>query len=376
MATLAVRPAAKLPLAGSRLNSDTAKTDVVVAAVGAVDAAARRPRDARENQSSKRRTYEAARRPRDARVVAPGPAAQDAARAGVTAHPSRAVGRSALVVFVPIALRPLPDVTQHVVQSPRIGPFALDWMCPRPCMRVLLLRPTGTVVTVNEFKINSAVAAVPGHRIERRGVVLTQNRQIARVDRRPGSRPAGVFPLRFAGQRQIETGKPFVNLAKEALNVIPTHLLHRPGQTLESARIIPHHGFPHALRAGRVKQPVAVGQGDLMAGTFVIVTTRFTFWRTHPEPPRRNPAQAFSDFLQGEFNENAIPILSPTAGPVGWAASGQRMPGVVDDGYVHGGLRLNPDTAKANVVAAEIEMGRVASRRLHGACVVVPGSAA
>ena len=38
-------------------------------------------------------------------------AAQDTARAGVAVFPGRAVGRSALIVVVPMVLRPFPDIT-------------------------------------------------------------------------------------------------------------------------------------------------------------------------------------------------------------------------------------------------------------------------
>src|SRR5512135_2576770 len=114
-------------------------------------------------------------------------------------------------------------------------------------------------------------------------------------------------------------------MAETSLYIVPTHLFHGPGWTLESARVITHHRLPQRLGGGGIEQPEPLGQGYLMAGTFIVVAARLAFWRSHPEPSRRNPAQPLSDLQPGEFDENTITILPPTAGPARRIAVGQGM---------------------------------------------------
>ena len=118
---------------------------------------------------------------------------------------------------------------------------------------------------------------------------------------------------------------------------MPAHGFHRLGRVFEPAWILAHHRFPQGLGAGGVGQPETFDQRGLMARSFIIIAARLLFRRTHPEPPRRYPAQLLGDLLQGELDEDAVTVLPPAAGPAGRATGRQRVPGGVDDGgSVHG----------------------------------------
>ena len=107
-----------------------------------------------------------------------------------------------------------------------------------------------------------------------------------------------------------------------------------------SAVAVKHH-LSHS-GAGCVEQPESLTERDPMAGTLIVIAARLLFRRTHPEPSRRYPAQPLGDLLQSELDEDAVTVLPPTAGPVGWATGGQRMPGGVDDGgSVHDQFMVN-----------------------------------
>ena len=235
-------------LAGLAPNSGTAKAEVGDAEVGGVRAAERRPHVARASCPRTRRAGHGPRR-----------------------RPANPVGsvRASSIVIPHAVLAPFPDIAEHVVQAPGIGLLELDRA--RPCLgvRVLLLRPIRTVVTVCSGRNRPRCC-----------------RHTRRWDRAPGrcARPgspdrrckcAVSVPARQAyshcaslGSARSRSGIRPLMLLQKILRVVPTHLLHRPGRALEPARVLLHHRFPQRLGAGRVEQPVAFGQRDWMAGMF------------------------------------------------------------------------------------------------------------
>lgn len=160
-----------------------------------------------------------------------------------------------------------------------------------------------------------------------------------------------------------------------------------------------------------------------MAGAFILPSALLLLRRPHPEPPRRHPAQALGHVLQGEFDEDAPPILPqplaqrggrPAANGCqavsmmrafmaghGWRGNGRpaRVRGASApatdtpaafgfrrfernawDGGLFGfgpsGPIVSSETAKTEVVVAVVGVVVVAVRRPHVARVVVPGPAA
>jgi Tfp pilus assembly PilM family ATPase len=62
-------------------------------------------------------------------------------------------------------------------------------------MPVLLARPLRAVRALLQVEVDAAVAAIPGDGVERRGIVVPEDLDLARVEGRVGARAAGVLPL-------------------------------------------------------------------------------------------------------------------------------------------------------------------------------------
>ena len=86
------------------------------------------------------------------------------------------------------------------------------------------------------------------------------------VKRGGGSGTAGVFPLGFGGQAQLQFGFHAVELVDEALRVVPTDIFYRKLCTFEVAGVVAHEDFPQGLGDGGFSNPEATGEGDLVLG--------------------------------------------------------------------------------------------------------------
>jgi hypothetical protein len=120
------------------------------------------------------------RRPAPEGVHVPGAPAEAAARLAVgPIEPGTAIVRSAGVVCVPHVRAPLPDVSEHVVQTPRVRPLQS-------------YRPGAVAVFVKPGEVAQGLTDVCRHvsAVEERAPGAEKE-----LSRRPG--PADVFPFRF-----------------------------------------------------------------------------------------------------------------------------------------------------------------------------------
>ena len=159
------------------------------------------------------RSAYAVRAPHEPRVAAPAAAPQHPIGAPLR-RPYRVDHRIVSIPSRPVQA-PLPDVAQHVVQAPGIRQFLRDGMRSGPLVIVLFVRPAGRIVAVLQLEIDAAVAAVPGDRVQAGSVVLAQDLQWPGVGRRFRTRTAGVFPLGFGRQGEVQILEPVsVDLSK------------------------------------------------------------------------------------------------------------------------------------------------------------------
>src|SRR5438067_1530736 len=97
---------------------------------------------------------------------------------------------------------------------------------------------------------------------------------------------------------------------------MPAHRFHGSIRSFEPAGVLPHHGFPQGLRAGRVKDPEARLDRDQVARSFVWPATFLILRRSHPEDPGRYPPEALDDVPHPQGTRGTIqPILAPFRGP-------------------------------------------------------------
>ena len=228
---------------------------------------------------------------------------------------------------------PFPDIPQHIIEPLGRGFLAARRMRADPMMiRVLSFRPIGAIEAVIQRECHAAIAAIPGNAIQNRGIIRPQDLQGPLIGGRFRAGATGVFPLGLRGQHQIETGYSVVDFRDEFVHLIPIHRIHGTIRGLEMTRVFTGYRLPQRLRARGVEQPVTSRQNDSMSWSLVFPSTRFVRGGAHLECPGENPTQALHDILQGEFDEDAMAILSPTAGPSRGSAMDQRMPGGIDSG--------------------------------------------
>src|SRR5208282_1927648 len=154
------------------------------------------------------------------RAVDPQPAADDAVRGTPFAvEPSRPVGRCAVIVVVPFVRAPLPHIPQHIVETPGVRRLQANRPRAGALVRVLLLPPATGVYSLVKLEPHPAVAAIPGDRVEHRSVVLTQDPHLASIGRLLRPRPAGILPLSFRRQAQLQPRRKIVEPADEPLHV-------------------------------------------------------------------------------------------------------------------------------------------------------------
>ena len=164
-------------------------------------------------------------------------------------------------------------------------------MAAGAAMVILLVRPGRRIVAVVEFKSDAAVAAIPSDRIQGRTIAFPQDLQRPGVGRRIGPGPAGVFPLGFGRQAQIESRDRPLIFARNCLAVFPADLLDGPVRTLEAAGIVAHHRLPEGLGARRVEQPEPAADRHLVLRAFVPVADSWPYrpGSSSGEPMRNVP---------------------------------------------------------------------------------------
>ena len=135
--------------------------------------------------------------------------------------------------------------------------------------------------------------------------------EVFRVTRRHHPRAAGVFPLRLRRERQPQTINPRIQCLQKLLSLIPAYQFHGTIWPFEVAGILPHHGFPEGLGARRVKHPEARLDRYQVLRSSVLKSLLF-IRRSHPENPRRYPAEPLHDVQHPQGTPGTIqPILAP-----------------------------------------------------------------
>ncbi len=105
------------------------------------------------------------------------------------------------------------------------------------------------------------------------GVLSRRLRAIrAIIKRRLRPRPAGVFPFRLRRQAKTQGGRARAQSFAEFDALVPGDRLDRTRCAFEMTRVFTQHGLPLRLRAGRVRQPIALGDRDLMGRPFVVLS--------------------------------------------------------------------------------------------------------
>ena len=220
---------------------------------------------------------------------------------------------------MPLVFAPFPDVTQRVIQSPRVGVFLSHRMCSSPAVIMLLVFPVRTVISALVF--NPAVASVPGDVIQFGTMIVPFDRERPRVERSRSAGPVGILPLGLGRQpkRQvIEVSHGFRQLLVKRLTLFPTDRLHRclvPGM-FEVRRTLPGNRGILCLRYRCRPHPEPIRDSHPVLRPFPIKSSRFILRRSHHELTGRYPPQLEGDTFNLEIGKKPIFIPAKTGDPV------------------------------------------------------------